>query len=334
MKLSVKLIIFTLCLCLVSACGNEANTTNTPSHNTTSNETTGQTNNTQQEAPKTTEETTSQLSEEQQEIVSALEAALAFTNKQNMVYFSYYNHISNYYKDGTESMTYTNDYGDMQRDPALVSLNGTMGYTEYQKNGENYDVVDEHSTGYTYYYSKDLGQFYNFEGDDSWHQSVLPDDFKTVGHIEDLISFFLQFPDQLSVTTESYESGFDGSDETEILEYRRINLDFSLNQFTENTVFLTKNFFSGNHFPDAELDSPYTIVSPELTNYSVSIILDEQNRVNEFYVFYETEDFDKTMYTHFNTMSVSFFYDQEFLPIEIVIPDEVITNAIVDGGRG
>lgn len=321
MKSSVKLLIFALCFTLLTACTVELETDSlilTPTNNSSSN-TTQET--TEKDVIKATD-----LSDEQQELVAALEAALAFTKQQDMVYFSQYENQENYNNDGSSSVYYSNHYVDMQREPAVMQLNGSSGSADYVRNDDEFETVNDTSRSYQYYYSRELGQYYNYDGDDNWHWDTLSDDFKTVEHIEDLITFFLQYPDQLSLTIEPYEGGFEEVDENQTMEYRRINLDFSLSQFVDHTVFLTKNFFTDNHDP-IYASSPYDIVSPDLNNYSVSLLLDDQNRVNELYVTYETQDYDKTDYTHYYTLSVSFFYDEELLPLEIVIPDDVINNA-------
>lgn len=325
MKSSVKILTMVLCFTLMTACTVELETdsTNSTSTNTTS---ANATSNTKQETAEKEIAEKSNLSEEQQQLVASLEAALAFTKQQDMVYFSHYNNVETYNNDGSSSSYYYNDYADMQRQPAIVSLNGSRGSVDYVKNGDNFETENEFSTSYQYYYSKEHGQFYNYEGEENWHRDTLTDDFKTVEHIEDLISFFLQFPDQLSLTIEPLEGGFEELDQNETVEFRRVNLDFSMNQFVEHTVFLTKNFFTGNHDP-IYASSPYDIVSPDLNNYSVSLLLDDQNRVNELYVSYETQDYDKTEYTQYYTLSVSFFYDKDMLPVEITIPDEVLNNA-------
>ena len=279
--------------------------------------------------PKPTEvvEEISQLSKEQQAIVSALEEALENAKVTNNLQF-YSSSQSQWYSksyDGLDTplldLYYSNYFGNVQRDTGNGLVEIYSSQTTYDITDEyNHVLIDDFEIVYDYYLSKDLGLFYSERDENNWFNGDLPDDFKTVGHLEELILFFLQYPEFITINEFIIEG-----DTPEDGEYRELILNLPTEELVSNYSLFSENFFTGTFANEYE-DQTFYFVSPELNYYYLSLTLDDKNRISSFFLDLETtqlESDDKYLVTD----SMYFSYDDSVdIPV-ITIPKEVIRIA-------
>lgn len=328
LKPQKSIIIACLSLILLSACS--SNSANQPVHLPTEAPSSVAATPTPSTVAEETE-TSSQLIVEELEAVSYLKKALDITKDIDKVQYYQGSNVLTYYTSYDDSATplldmyYSTNFGNMQREPANAFVESYLSsYLFDNTNEDDPYTLEEYIRTSDYYVSKDLGIFYSDKDEHNWFSDDVPNNLKTVGHVEDLISFFLQFPEQLTITDLPLEG-----DMEEQIKYKEITLNLTVEQFVEHTAFLIDNFFTGNYNTRHE-NQLYYVVSPEVKHHQISLTLDELNRISGLFVDMESTLYDEEDTRYIDTSYIYFSYEDQVDIPTIVVSEEVIASAASD----
>ena|GEM_PF-4717157 len=321
MKYSHYCLSILLCLILLTAC---TNTNSTNSSNSLAPTTPSQVESLSTNAVSETPEAPPTPSEP--EVISVLKQASELTENINRLGFTSYSaDVTNYFSYDEnniplERVINSSYYGDMTRDSQVGHILIYDSVLEFDTSDPaNYNLLEEYYVNYEYYTAKDLGLYYANMEDGMWFVDALSDEYKTIEHLEDLIAFFLQYPDQVELTR---YNGF--SLEGEEMELKSIELKLSNDQFVEHTSFLKNTYFNGSFDKSHYEDQTYYIMSTELVSYYVALVFDNKNNVVEYHVNFEGKPLEGGDEKYMNVLTVYFSYDAAD---PIVVPTEVIENA-------
>ncbi len=225
MKRIPMFFVFILGLALMSACtSNETNSqvnadwSNTPqtTHNekSSSNHSTATPNSNNASDEQTGNSDTLVMLQEALNFIRAVDRLNYNTNSSSIYNYLSYDDPSVRIVDGY----YGTEDGTMNRNPSQAHIRGHTLSITTEEHEHVSDTVDERHSFFDYYLSKDLGLYYHYDDVGNWFREDLSDEFRTIEHIEEMLQFFMSYPEQLSV------SESEPLDEEEIFEgYEIVN---------------------------------------------------------------------------------------------------------------
>lgn len=212
----------------------------------------------------------------------------------------------------SEHAIYSTYSGTIERDPARASFELKRDVMSYELQAENLEMVDEYEQFFVDYFDEE-SRYGISSYDEVWYKSDTTESFRTIERLEEIIEFYAEHSDNLSI------SDYEG----------KISLDLELTpeQFADHIQLLTYTLFNGE-YEKFEYEHMYDIM-PELLEYNyTSLILDDSNHVAGYFVSFGSKTMDGAeddRYTFF--MMVSFTDLNE--ATAVVIPDEVVQGAVV-----
>ncbi|CAH1205499.1 hypothetical protein PAECIP111893_02360 [Paenibacillus plantiphilus] len=203
--------------------------------------------------------------------------------------------------------------GTMMREPDHTYIRTTINNLTYESKSDDpfyTNILDEYERTDDNYVLGDELLSHSNEGEDVWLKTTLGEAIQTIEYMEQLIAFFMRYPDQLSLSEHEGKTSID--------------LTLSKEQFANDVAILSSTIYNGT-FEQEKYRNMLEISPQELQYQYVSILLDDTNHVSGYFVSYGMDDTEGMRVS--NLMMVDFTAHNAAAPI--TIPEGLVENARV-----